>query len=546
MRFIYIDSQGKEVSIPTVDALALRIELGAITESTRLFDEAADRWAPAGEHEIYRQLVRERNDKSGTFVAPPPPAPAPVTTAPSPDPPPPAPPSAAGSKDPFGLDFGLTLQATPAPEPASEEKPDDEEGFGVAAAFDGGFGTLELEAEPGQAPPPPPAKKPETSSFAGIGGLLSDDDGEDDEAGDAAPSAAADDGRIVVEDVLAAAGYDRLGDGDTVTHGDMELEQPLSELPLDGRGWTPRDRMKVETQEDEAAASRGAHGEEDGQRAERLQRPRPAPAPPPAPAKKASPLPALLGAAVVIAVVGGGGWLGWTKVKGRRAAAAAAAVVVDPPVSIPQIAPELMPRMRELSDSAKADWLLALRTQMPAARGIPLEPDPDWLAGSYLADASRYAAVERYWNVLDAYLTDVEEHDADQFATLYRTRLDSAGVTGDDAQAMLARANAGFLAVRPERRAVYRQLHDVVESALGLHRFLVANADQIEYDPAAGGASRDPVLEAVPSTPELGKEMWTAVDKITASLDALGALDKVTTDRLLNLLTTKLGGIVIR
>ena len=72
MRFVYIDSQGKEVPIPTVEALALRIELGAITEATRFYDAAADRWAPAGEHEIFRSLTRELEDKSGGFVAPPP------------------------------------------------------------------------------------------------------------------------------------------------------------------------------------------------------------------------------------------------------------------------------------------------------------------------------------------------------------------------------------------------------------------------------------------------------------------------------------------
>ena len=38
MRFVYIDSQGREVPIPTVEALALRIELGAITEATRFYD----------------------------------------------------------------------------------------------------------------------------------------------------------------------------------------------------------------------------------------------------------------------------------------------------------------------------------------------------------------------------------------------------------------------------------------------------------------------------------------------------------------------------
>lgn len=48
MRFAYIDSQGNEVSIPSVDALALRIELGAIGPHTELYDAQADREARRG------------------------------------------------------------------------------------------------------------------------------------------------------------------------------------------------------------------------------------------------------------------------------------------------------------------------------------------------------------------------------------------------------------------------------------------------------------------------------------------------------------------
>src|SRR3954469_19469502 len=101
MRFIYIDSHGNEISIPTVDALALRIELGAITEATSLYDEAADHWAPAREHEIFRTLQREREEKSAGFVAPPPPAPvSPAGAAPSAPPPPPGARPPAGAPPP--------------------------------------------------------------------------------------------------------------------------------------------------------------------------------------------------------------------------------------------------------------------------------------------------------------------------------------------------------------------------------------------------------------------------------------------------------------
>ncbi|HZD06059.1 MAG TPA: hypothetical protein VE173_14205, partial [Longimicrobiales bacterium] len=71
MRFAYIDSQGKEVGIPTVEALQLRIELGAITEETIFYDASKDRWDPAGEHEIFRTLSREIRERGSGGPRPP-------------------------------------------------------------------------------------------------------------------------------------------------------------------------------------------------------------------------------------------------------------------------------------------------------------------------------------------------------------------------------------------------------------------------------------------------------------------------------------------
>ena len=194
MRFLYIDSQGKEVPIPTVEALALRIELGAITEETRLYDAAADRWAPAGEQEIFRSLARELVDKSGGFVAPPPPAPA----APPLDPPPPpvaetpavdvpvesAEPPKPRVSNPFEAlegpdgDPGLADEAEPEGSLASEasggssppSEPD-----GTIEGFD--FG-LTLEPEPGDheleaLPETPEPAAPGSFDFGGAGGCWS-------------------------------------------------------------------------------------------------------------------------------------------------------------------------------------------------------------------------------------------------------------------------------------------------------------------------------------------------------------------------------------
>ncbi|HKJ03835.1 MAG TPA: hypothetical protein VJ997_15315, partial [Longimicrobiales bacterium] len=171
MRFAYIDSQGNEVTIPSVDALALRIELGAIGPDTDLYDAQADRWGPAQSHEIFHTLSRDVGGDGG-FVAPPPPIATPVEpeaaeeaepesepeqseTLPELD----AGPGVADAEDSEtlvavddgGLGFDLTL--TDAPGSRADEEDEDESG-----AFDfGGFGPLELEGGPadeGASPPP--------------------------------------------------------------------------------------------------------------------------------------------------------------------------------------------------------------------------------------------------------------------------------------------------------------------------------------------------------------------------------------------------------
>jgi hypothetical protein len=575
MRFIYIDTKGKEVSIPTVDALALRIELGAITEATRLYDEAADRWAPAGEHEVFRSLIREQQERTGGFVAPPPPTPVvspppPPPPAPTPDAAPPArgpnpfdalegpvaaekPPEApakpvpAASEEPLGgLRFDLTLEPASQAGPAAAA-PSPDMDFGMES----GSGP-EAAAEPDQKQDE--KKEGDAFDFGGFGGMLTEDEGGADEQRERQEEAPKPpDSGLAIEGVLAASYGDLPTDHAPAASGHgMELEQPLSDLPIDQGGWSPKDRMKIESAEEEAGgADWGAGGDGQSDRPDRAARAKPAQ--PPGQERKSSPVPVLVGALVVLAIVGGGGWLGWTKLKNREPEAPVEVVVVDPPVALPAISAELEPRMRELADSTMADWLLALSTTLPAERGVPAEPDRAWLSGSYLAEASQYASIGQYWQALGAYVDDLEVRDADLYAALFRARLDSAmvsldsaGVSAEDAQSMLDRAQAGFLAARPDRRPVYEQLRDITDAATGLHEFLVANEASIEYDPAAGGSSRDPVLEAVPATPDLGVGMWARVDSITQSLDALGALDLVTTDRLLGMFAAKLRTIPTR
>jgi hypothetical protein len=269
---------------------------------------------------------------------------------------------------------------------------------------------------------------------------------------------------------------------------------------------------------------------------------RPPRARPAAPAREQEPtgVPVALVAVVGLALLAGGGWLVLSMLRGGGETEAVVEKVVDPPVTIPDIPPELEPRMREVARLALTDWVVQVRDSLPVLRGIPAEPDAAWLGSRYLADAGEFPGVAEYWAMLDRYAGEILDREQDFFVAAYEARLiDSTAVAEPDPDdaVLVDRAGAGFLAGRPERRTVYRQLQAVIDAATDLHRFLVENQDRIDYEPHPEG---DPVLEAVPETADLGDEMWDRVDGITAALDRLGALDKVTTERLLFLVTGKI------
>jgi len=235
---------------------------------------------------------------------------------------------------------------------------------------------------------------------------------------------------------------------------------------------------------------------------------------------------------VVVAVVGGGGFFGWQWFQGRSTAAPVeTATPALPPVTIPDIPAELLPQMRDLGEAALSGMIAELRT-MQGDFDLPAEPNQEWLAGVYLANASQFRDVQLFWEGIEAYLNRVRDVDTQVFHDQYVAQLEAAALAPDTAAMLLERADSGFLATRDDRFEAYRLMEDLVLAALDLHGFLLRNEASIEYDPAAGGVSRDPVLEAVPNTRELGNEMWGMVERITGALDALGTLDRVTTERL--------------
>jgi len=584
MRFAYIDSQGNEVSIPSVDALALRIELGAIGPETQLYDEQADHWAPANTHEIFHTLSRAQDDDG--FVAPPPVAPPPsLSDEPEEAPEVPAEEAAALSPDALGPDaqaaeadddgppsvfdlgdgiefeqgpeedepevaaapsddLGLGLDLAPAAgsEPAADPEPEPaDEGLGgdIAAAGDMGF---DMTLADGPADPPSPADE-----------LVEEEDAGSFDFGDMG-SLEMDAPHVEGEEPMSLGGggmelEEPLSESDSMDFspggGGMELETPMSEFGTDDPpAWMeqPDDDDSGSSGDDDPGAMdlsqpAAQDSAEDSAEAEPERRERPEPRTRPSPPKrrKKSLMPVLMGV-VAVAVVGTGGFFGWKAISsGFGGPDPEDDVPALPAVVIPDIPAELLPTMRDLAEAALADMMTEL-AGMQGQFDLQAVPRNDWLSGAYLGTASQFDDLEQYWLGLEAFVDHIREVDTQVFHDLYVAQVEAAGIAADTAAMLVERADSGFLAAREGRFEAYNQMDDLINAALDLHLFLVDNEADITYEPAAGGFSRDPVLEAIPSTETLGAEMWGMVDNITDALDNLGTLNRVTTERLLAVL----------
>jgi hypothetical protein len=247
-------------------------------------------------------------------------------------------------------------------------------------------------------------------------------------------------------------------------------------------------------------------------------------------------------AVALVGLIAVGGWFGVARLRARIPAQEAPPARAYAPVTIPTLAAELEPTFQTLAPLALRDAVDRLAALWEQA-GLPAKPNADWLSGRYLGGASGFADVAEYWSALGTLLAQMRSSEEDIFRSAVLARMESMAVPAEARAAIEERALAGFRSALPDRDTVYDQLADVIRAATGLHSFLMSNEDKIDYEPAAAGISRDPVLEAVPLTKQLGDEMWGRVDGITAALEVMGALgerDGVTTQALLTITLRRL------
>jgi len=525
MRFAYIDSHGNEVPIPSVDALALRIELGAIGPDTQLYDAQADHWAPASTHEIFHTLSRDAG--ADGFMAPPPVAPPPPRPAPAPtakaakpkpkkkaEPPPPAAPTAT--------DLGLTL-ADPSPEP-----PPPRQAEPVAGALD-----LSLDLAP-PAPTPTPAP---SSPTPGDGGGAFD-------YGDLGSGLQLEDSPVAGQSAMSfdspmqfGGGSEGGSEGKGGSGTDLQLEQPMSEFSPDSPpGWMdpPSSAESVMSFSPAPAAEAGAPpvappaDTPARQRRESKDRP----SPPKFKTQRSLAGPIFL--TVLLLAIGVGGYWGWPLLQARLSQPEEP---VRPAVVMPAIPAELEPRMRELAQGAIASAIASVDVET-RAQGVPAEMDLQWLSGNYLANASQFASVEAFWTSMGGFMDGVRAADWRRYHDELVEGAQAAGLDVDAAAMVVQRADSGYVAAADARAAAYEVLDQVVDAALSLHSFLLDNEDAIDYRPASSSTA-DPILEAVPSSAAIGDRMLDLVDAVTEGLSDMGSLDRVTRERLVTALTTR-------
>jgi hypothetical protein len=151
------------------------------------------------------------------------------------------------------------------------------------------------------------------------------------------------------------------------------------------------------------------------------------------------------------------------------------------------------------------------------------EPPTDWLSGRYLADAATLPQVRDFWVRYGAFVDSVRVREEELFRAGYLTRLREEGVGGSTLSIRLSGALQDFRDDRARREQIYRTMDALAAEALLLDQWLREASDRIAYAGVRGGAvSLAPEIEAAPLDDETRWELDTRLNRI------LDALERVT------------------
>ena len=196
--------------------------------------------------------------------------------------------------------------------------------------------------------------------------------------------------------------------------------------------------------------------------------------------------------------------------------------VYDVP-EVPPVPAAVTPGMAEAEAGAFHDMVLGMEQLRRTLRVG--EPPSSWMGGPYLSNALGFPEVREFWARYLEYVGALRETEGDLFRQGFVTRMRLQGVNGPVLSIRLARALDDFEADAPRREETYAGMETLAVAALGLHDFLVANAERIRYAPVDRGIDDDPILEAVAEDPATQEALWTRIERLVAALDGVADAD---------------------
>ena len=537
-----MDEQGRQVHVASVDDLARHIRQGEVDDDTELYDALEDRWAPAREHPLYTSTRDEAPGPAGG---------APGRSAPGSAMP--GPPGASGQGPaPSMFSSGPPSQSPSAPPAGAPPSPSGGATAEDEAALNRDWSSALKDEFLGAVPGPRPAgmgpaQTPPPASGGGAGGadaleptsfthdILSNRD-LDDARGAPAPQG---DMETVDGASNVFSGFDEVVVPPAPPEGSI-FDNPTRD---EGRGMEFEEFMPSPQAAPSAPPPAGPAGpaqtvddggDEDFFLIEDSSLGGEAP-PEPAKKKRRS---RGTGKRMLKAVVGLASFALLMSVAVPRLVRIGAAFMETKSTEEVPVQPG-----DALSDQLKTEaFFLAARAQEDAFAsldsirrnlGVESAPPSSWMEGIYFAHASRYPAAQSYWERYGSYMRYGQRELPSLFEAAFRRQVAASAIVPSAQEDVVEMVLADFEARTPSMTQAFEDLIGLADASLELHSFLVLKEDEIEYTPfTQSGVSRDPIVEAVPATEQTRVDFWNRLEQVTDRLEALDALNRVTTARL--------------
>lgn len=489
-RFLYLDSDGREINLETQADLQQAVESGDLAEDMLLYDALTSEWSPARTHPLVR-LALDSAEDSGTIP----------TEASVPD---------DASLPPAGSEKPDEPEETDESTEAAGEKPD--------TLGPGDFSGLTLTSER-KAAMKGDREDPDAPAEETVRAFRERLERERLRQMELGPGA--------VDGGLSMVRGDRIADLHDPVAPDDEQPRPGGSS---ARG-KPASRRDTGREASRAAPVTGRESPDDsaapGGSWSRPSPPRPAASRPsdrPTPPSSTLPWGISPQAAILALLIGVAGW-GIADALGSSSGTAEAPVEVDagvdPGAAVPESPDEAEFDLRASTYAAFSEMQEGMDA-LGARLGVA-QPPAAWLSGRYLADAETLPDVRDFWIRYGEFVDSIRATEEVLFRSGFVSRLRSQGVTGSAVPIRLTGALQDFREDSTRRDEIYRSMDALAAEALTLDQWLRSASERIAFAGVRGGAvSLAPEIEAAPLDDETRRELGLRLDRV------LDALERVT------------------